>query len=160
MKTVFVGVAAIAVCGAFAGGMAMAGAPATSEVDRVNAILNGISEKYDEMESKKATGEQLVNFYFWPDAVAAGEGLGRAYQGTKELVEMSNTMAAQAGECRHVDNAPTLLAGNMASQLVQYQCRTPGDEKQVSNFRVLYVWLKRGGAWKVAREMWSSGTLR
>jgi ketosteroid isomerase-like protein len=96
--------------------------------------------------------ELIVDSLYWPDIVVTGEGFGRIIRGREELLPvLSEYVGVMGRDCTWTMVEPAVVTDDMVSMFIQVECRQ-GDAQSSDYFCPLYVWLRRGGEWKVIHE--------
>ena len=120
-----------------------------------------IKAKYAEFAQILADGGDaltLAEAMYWPEVVVTGEGIDKVYHHLSEMVEIAEDFGELLGRNASWTLAePLLVSGDLASAYTQLRCTY--DDKPPYTLRILYVWHRRGGQWKVAHEMLCAGEM-
>jgi hypothetical protein len=102
--------------------------------------------------ARGASAEEILPLLYWPDVVAAGEGLGQIYRGIPNLLPLAGEYVASMGrDCTWTLTDPVVSSDTVASTMLKINCHYD-DGRADANYYALYVWERRGDEWKVAQE--------
>lgn len=113
-----------------------------------------ITRRFDAISAKFAAGtdaDEILPFMNWPDAVVVSPSYPNQFNGSAELLPGAREYVIAMGrDVTFEITAPVLAGGDTATVVARITCRHEDRDDDVSY--ALYVWNRRGGEWKVARE--------
>jgi ketosteroid isomerase-like protein len=129
-----------------------------SETKReIAGLLRGVA---DALRSG-ASAAEFAGMLYAPEVVVAGEGWPRAIRGIGAfLPELTGLLEAWGPRpdltFRIVD--PVIAGEGSATTLVDVQVEPSGAMAGPENYRVMYAWIRTADGWRVAAEMYTSGS--
>lgn len=98
----------------------------------------------------------IVPFLYWPEVVGIVEGVPKVFRGVAEVLVFAHEFIPAMGRDVVFEiTDPVILSGDLASTQVRITCRHAGGTDEI--YRALYVWQRRGDAWKVIHEIVCAG---
>ncbi len=108
-----------------------------------------------------ATAAEFASMLYAPDLIVVGEGWPRAIRGVQAFLPNLNALLQGWGPnadltFRIVD--PVIAGESMATTLVDVHVAPKGAMAAAEYYRVMYAWMRTTNGWRVAAEMYTSGS--
>lgn len=109
-----------------------------------------------------ATAAEFAKMLYAPDVVVVGEGSPRAIRGVEaflpHLTRLLEAWGPNADLTFRIAD-PVIAAESVATILVDVHVAPKGAMSGAEYYRVVYAWIRAAGGWRVAVEMYGSGSL-
>jgi len=108
-----------------------------------------------------ATAAEFANMLYAPDLIVVGEGWPRAIRGVQAF--LPNLTALLQGWGPNADLTffivdPVMAGESTATTLADVHVAPKGAMPAAENYRVVYAWIRTANGWRVAAEMYTSGS--
>ena len=126
----------------------------------IGTLPEGLQEKYSAMQDMVQSGapaDKMLEAMYWPELIIAGEG-APTYHGIESFRQpFAETMSALGSNCGFANDSPVISTSDLAAVFSEFVCSY--EDAEDLKIRILYVWQKRNGEWKVIRENYSVGEM-
>ena len=108
------------------------------------------------MVNSGQTANDIFQFLCWPDMATVSEGAPTVSRGTEAVVALVHEYLQGMGQNVVFEvKGPVTSSADLAYCLAQITARHEGKPDEV--YRLLAIWQRRGGEWKMVQEMLGAG---
>lgn len=130
-------------------------------------IVKEIQAVLTEVESFTAQGgmgqtRAFAELMYDDDVLLVGEGDTAMVRGIHEAIARVASAVSEWGEGSRLKfrlNEPVLSSGLLLSAMMDAECHPEKPGAEIIRYRVLAVWKRGPRGWRVAQEMFTSGSL-